>query len=155
MRRKEKEIKDINKIEEIIKNNNICRLGFCDGEMPYVIGMNYGYKDRYFYFHTPNEGKKIDLIKKNNNVCIEIEENVAILESELPCNWGTKYKSVVGFGKIEILSDWNSIKEGLDILMSQFTDKYIGFQYNEKMLGAICILRLHIENISGKKSGGD
>ena len=155
MRRKDKEINDQNKIEEIIKNNNVCRLGFCDGEFPYVIGINYGYKDRTFYFHTPKEGRKINIIKKNNNVCIEIEEKVEIVKSELPCNWGTKYKSVIGFGKIELINNPDEIKQGLTILMEQFTGKYENFEYNEKMFASICLLKLNIDTLTGKKSGLD
>lgn len=153
MRRKDKEINDLNKIEEIIKNNNVCRLGFCDGELPYVIGINYGYKDKVFYFHTPKDGRKINIIKKNDNVCIEIEEKIEIVKSDLPCNWGTKYKSVIGFGKIEIVSKPDEIKQGLKILMSQFTDKFDTFNYNEEMFASICILRLKIDTLTGKKSG--
>ena len=68
MRRKDKEIIDKELIEEILERNRICRIGFVDGERPYIIPMNYGYKDNNLYVHSALEGKKIDILNINNNV---------------------------------------------------------------------------------------
>ena len=44
-------------------------LAFVDGDEPYVISMNFGYKDKALYLHSATEGRKIEIIKKNNKVC--------------------------------------------------------------------------------------
>ncbi len=84
MRRKDKEITDQSVIQEILLNNTICRLSLSDGEMPYVIPMNYGYKDGCFYFHSAHEGRKLNLLKKNNKVCIEVTDSIEIVTSPIP-----------------------------------------------------------------------
>ena len=43
MRRTEREITDLNKIKEIIENNQCCRLGFIDHGSVYIVPLNYGY----------------------------------------------------------------------------------------------------------------
>ena len=68
MRRKDKEITDEKVINEILEKAKVCRLALFDKDYPYIVPMNYGYKDNALFFHVAKEGKKIDLIKRNNNV---------------------------------------------------------------------------------------
>ena len=81
MRRKEKEIIDQNIIEEILTNSFICRVAFFDEEYPYIVPMNYGYRDNTLYFHCGLQGRKIDLIKRNNKVGFEIEHKHEIIKN--------------------------------------------------------------------------
>ena len=73
MRRKEKEIKDRKEIISILQKAKICRIGLSENNKPYIVPMNFGYKEGCLYFHCANEGRKIGIIKKNNNVCFEID----------------------------------------------------------------------------------
>jgi nitroimidazol reductase NimA-like FMN-containing flavoprotein (pyridoxamine 5'-phosphate oxidase superfamily) len=77
MRRKDKEIADINEKMSIIEECKFCRLGLSENNYPYVIPINYGYtyenETLTLYFHGAIEGKKIDIIQKNNNACFEID----------------------------------------------------------------------------------
>jgi nitroimidazol reductase NimA-like FMN-containing flavoprotein (pyridoxamine 5'-phosphate oxidase superfamily) len=45
MRRKEREIKDVAAIEDILKRAFVCRLGLCEDNQPYVVPLCHGYKD--------------------------------------------------------------------------------------------------------------
>ena len=45
MRRKEKEITDKNQIEKILEESPVCRLAMVDGDKPYMVPMNFGYRD--------------------------------------------------------------------------------------------------------------
>ena len=63
MRRKEKEISDRNIIDDLIKKAMIIRIAMVDDNLPYIVPMNFGYKDNCLYFHSAKEGRKIDLIK--------------------------------------------------------------------------------------------
>ncbi len=68
MRKKNQEIADPKIIEEILKESEICRLAMMDGDKPYILPFNYGYKDNCIYIHCAKEGKKIDLLRKNGEV---------------------------------------------------------------------------------------
>ena len=86
MRRKDLEIKDAKEIEAIIKSGKVCRIALSYDDKPYVVPMNYGYKDNALYFHSAKQGKKIDLIAKNSSVCFEITTNHGIKNTGIPCN---------------------------------------------------------------------
>ncbi len=151
MRKKEQEIKNIKDIEAIIEQAEICRLALCDFNMPYIVPLCYGYKEKTLYFHCAPEGKKIDILKKNNNVCFEIEAGAVINKSDIPCNWAIRYKSVIGFGKAYLVTNAQEKKAALDILMSHYANGK--FDYLPKSFANALIIKVVIENMTGKRSG--
>lgn len=44
MRRKDREVTDINEILDIVEQAKVLHLGMLDGEYPYVVAMHYGYE---------------------------------------------------------------------------------------------------------------
>ncbi len=150
MRKKNKEIKDEKSIREIISNSLICRLGIFDDDYPYIVPMNYGYHNNALYFHCAGEGKKIELLRRNNKVCFEIEQSSEIIKDPVSCNWTMKYCSVIGYGIIEILSDHESKKEGLDIIMRHYGKN--DNTYKQKVIEEMLILKLSITSLRAKKS---
>jgi nitroimidazol reductase NimA-like FMN-containing flavoprotein (pyridoxamine 5'-phosphate oxidase superfamily) len=59
------------------------------------------------YFHSANEGRKIECIESNPNVCFTIAISDPFVTGEKACNYGMKYRSVVGYGNIRIVEDTN------------------------------------------------
>lgn len=152
MRRKDKEITDQKLIIEILLESIICRIAMIDNDVPYIMPLNYGYFNNALYIHSASKGKKIEILKKNNRVCFEIENSVEIVKHDEPCHWSTKYRSLIGYGTVEIINDFDRKKEGLDIIMAQHGKTGTNI-YNENNINAIVILKLNIESISGKQSG--
>ena len=152
MRRKDKEITDFNVIESILKRNYICRIALSEDNIPYIIPMNYGYKNYTLVFHSAKEGKKIDIIRNNPEACFEITENIKIIESDEACSFGTRYRSVFGRGKMEIIDDESMKIEGLNVLMKQHSGKN-NWAFSKQSLQNIVILKLDIDELSGKQSG--
>ena len=68
MRKSNQEIRDEKVLEEILAGAEICRIAMTDGDRPYMLPFNYGYKDSCIYIHSAPEGKKIGLLRKNNQV---------------------------------------------------------------------------------------
>jgi uncharacterized protein len=149
VRRKDKEITDRAEIEAIINKAEICHIALCDGDKPYVIAVNFGFEDKCLYFHCAREGRKLDIIKSNNNVCFMIDTDREMIISDTACDWGFKYKSIIGFGKAFIVDDLDEKKRGLDIIMTQYTDK--AFEYKNDRVAGILIVKIEIEYMSGKK----
>jgi uncharacterized protein len=152
MRRSDKEITDLKEIEAIIKRNIICRIALSSDGIPCIIPLNYGYEKNVLYFHCFTDGKKIEIIKLNSNACFEISEDIEIVKSENPCDFGTRYKSVIGNGNIELVKNNEEKIIGLNIIMKQHTGK-TGFEFDAMRVDKIIILKLLIKNITGKKSG--
>jgi nitroimidazol reductase NimA-like FMN-containing flavoprotein (pyridoxamine 5'-phosphate oxidase superfamily) len=149
MRNTKYRITDTSEIYKIIKTGKVCRLGLCNDNIPYVVPLNYGYKDNALYFHCAHEGMKIDFMKKNNTVCFEIEGSVNISEKEDACNWTTKYCSVIGWGKAEFISDIKNKVGALNIIMNQYSKKS-SWKYEDKALKNVCIFKINIDKVSGK-----
>ena len=67
MRRKDREITDLNEIIKIVSECDVLHLGMCDNGVPYVVPVNFGftYEDETFtfYVHGAASGKKIDILK--------------------------------------------------------------------------------------------
>ncbi|WP_299976186.1 pyridoxamine 5'-phosphate oxidase family protein [Desulfobacula sp.] len=150
MRRKEKAITDSKEIEKILQESNVCRLAMVDGDKPYMVPMNFGYRDACLFFHSAKEGRKIDLIKKNPNVCFEVDQLIRLKKAKLACDWGVEYKSVIGSGKAQLLEDSNEKKKALNIIMSQYSDRT--FEYPDDTLEKTLVIKVVIDEMTGKQS---
>jgi len=150
MRRKEKEITEASAIEAIIKKSLVCRLALSDGNFPYIVPLCFGYRDKVLYFHGSLKGKKIDIIRKNRNICFEFDINTEIVKAEDACHWSMKYKSVIGFGKAVFLEDLDEKRKALNIIMSQYSDRT--FQFNDATLKGTVVIKVEIESMTGKQS---
>ena len=159
MRRSDKEITDMDTIYSILKSSETCRIAFCDNKWPYIIPMNFAYDNGFIYLHSAREGRKIDILNDNNRVCFEIDDQCEILPAENDCNWGMKYRSIIGNGLAIIEDDIIEKKNGLNIIMKKYSHKSPfpkdSFEYSKKSLDAMVIIKIEIMDISGKTSGYD
>lgn len=151
MRRREKEITDRKLIESIIHKAAVCRIGLCDQGTPYVVPLSFGYKDNCLYFHSAGEGRKIDVLKRNNHVCFEVDIDVECVPSETPCKWSVKYLSVIGFGYASFVKGLQEKKEALNIIMDHYSGR--SYQYPEEALAKVTIIKVEIDTMTGKRSG--
>ncbi len=149
MRRKDREIKSREEIEAIIEKSLVCRLGMADEDGPYIVPLSFGYADNRLYFHSAKEGRKLDILRKNNKVCFEFDTDKEIVRGDKACDWGIKFKSVIGFGKAFIVEDVESKKAALDIIMAHYSSGQ--FAYDEKNLKRTVIIKVEIESMTGKK----
>ena len=150
MRRKEKEIRDKTEIESIIRRSVVCRLAMADGNWPYVVPLCFGYKDNALFFHSAQEGYKLEVLKKNNRVCFEFDIDRKTKPDEKPCDWAMTYKSVIGFGRATVLEDRKSKMEGLDIIFRQYARK--NAEYSEASLENTAVIKVDIEHVTAKRS---
>ena len=74
MRRKDREITDSDRIQEIIDACQCMRIAFADGACAYIVPVNFGYDKagKAFYFHGAAQGRKIDLIRQNGYAGFEL-----------------------------------------------------------------------------------
>lgn len=151
MRRKEREITDRKEIDEIISLGKVMHLALSDNNLPFLIPVFYAYDGTSLYFHSAKAGTKIDILKRNNNVCFEISVDNGIVESDMACDFEAKHRTVIGFGKAQFVESEDDKIAVLDRIVSQFTDKK--FEYPKGNLHATAVIRIDIESIKGKKHG--
>jgi len=150
LRRKEKEITDKSEIESIIRKSLVCRLGLADNGTPYIVPLCFGYKDNSLYFHSAKEGRKIEILRRNNEVCFEFDIDSEIKSGKGACAWGMKYRSVIGYGTATLIEDPEEKRKALDVIMAQYADG--AFEYSEKVFGKALVIKVEIESMTGKKS---
>lgn len=151
MRKVNQEITDKTIIEEILKTATICRLGLIDYLKPYILPVNYGYKDGFIYIHSAPEGKKIEILKKNNLVCFEIEGTTKTISHETPCKWSERYQSIIGYGTVEFITDFEAKAKALEIIMHQHGASGIQI-FEKKQVEFVVILKLKIDELTAKQS---
>jgi nitroimidazol reductase NimA-like FMN-containing flavoprotein (pyridoxamine 5'-phosphate oxidase superfamily) len=155
MRRKDREIIDINEKINVIKKCKVCRIGLSENNMPYVIPLNYGYNFENdiltLFFHSAREGKKFDIIKNNNNACFEIDCDARLIEAEKACNYGYAFRSMIGFGKIVILEDLDEKIDGLNKIMKHQTEKEIVYDFTYDEIKNVCVYKMIVEKFTGKQ----
>ena len=81
-------------IEEILHRNVIGRIGCSSEGVTYVVPLNYAYDGISIYAHS-SLGMKIDMMRKNPEVCFQVDDIQNMV------NW----RSVIAWGRYEELTD--------------------------------------------------
>lgn len=155
MRRADKEINDKNVIEAILQDSDYCVISISDNNSPYMVPMNFGFRDNNLYLHSSSQGRKIEILKVNNKVSFGVEIKTELVRSEKACNWGMKYMSVIGFGFAYFIENRIKKIEALDIIMDKYSNKDSenSFQYSETALDQIVVIKVEITKLTCKISG--
>jgi hypothetical protein len=119
MRRKDKEITERVVMEEILRENQVGRLGTAVGGEPYIVPMNYGYVSGRILMHTHREGKKVRDIEANPRVCFEVDSG-EMMEGDDPCGYSWEYRSVIAHGDARIVDDPAGKLEALRLISNKY-----------------------------------
>ena len=120
-----------------------------DGSYPYGMPMNHFYneEDGKIYFHCGKAGHRLDSLRKNDKVSFCVCDE----GYRLPDNWPLYIKSVIVFGKIDVIDDLDMIADISDKLSRKFIsdDEHIRNEI-ENFASKTLLLRLTPEHVSGK-----
>ena len=147
-------IEDQKEIENVIRECRTCFLGLSDkNNQPYVIPMNFGYKDNTIYLHSGQFGRKWEIMKENPKACITftLGDELAYQDEHVACSWRVKSKSVIAEGKIEFVEDYNEKEAILHILMTQYSNKK--FKFNIPAVKNVGIFKMKIDTLKAKEFG--
>lgn len=154
MRRKDREVTEKEEIKNILNSCKTCHLAMAENNIPYVVPLSYGYQMENdvltIYFHSAAEGKKIDILKNNHQVCFEMcQEGRPVFAKETPCNSGYYYSSVIGFGQVTFIED---AKEKCDAL-KRIVLHQSGFQVeiSEEQAAGVCVYKVATTDYTGKR----
>ncbi len=121
MLRGEKEIQDQRLVEAVLSLALVCRIGLAYENQPYVVPMCFVCAGDSIYLHAAREGRKIEILKRNDAVCFEVEADVATIPADVACGWGMRYRSVIGFGRATFVDDPEEKVAALDLLMEKYS----------------------------------
>lgn len=140
---------DHEQIKAVIKKAIFFHVAFSVDGQPYTIPMNYGYTNGVFYTHSKPNGKKMDMLAQNPKVAFSLQTDVDTLhEAEKAENCTMRYMSVIGEGVVERVENTDEKIMALDAICEQYDLK--PYEYNEKMLKSITILKIIPSQMTGK-----
>lgn len=153
MRRKDREITRIEDILSIVDRAKVLRLGLFDDNFPYIVPLHFGYEyaegKLIFYMHSAKEGHKLDLIRRNQNVCIELDCDTELISGgDIPCSYSSSFASLIGRGLAEILDDEQEKVRGLYLLMKNQTGRE--FEITPQMASAVAVIKVVVCDFSAK-----
>jgi len=151
MRRKDREIIDTEAMERILDAAAVCRLGMADNNGPYVVPLCYAYENGSFYLHSAREGEKIDILRKNPQVCVEVDITDGPIPKENPCAWEMRYKSVICRGTAVFVEDSEEKKQALGKITRHYGAGYLTFP--DEAVARVCIIRIDVDCMTGKQHG--
>lgn len=155
MRRKDREITDPEEIAAVIGRCDVCRVGMADGGLPYVVPMNFGFEAKggsvTFYLHCAGEGRKIDILKKNPAVCVELDCGHRLISGDTACAYSMEFESVIASGRAEFLTDRREKLGALTRIMSHYAEGAETLPFDERMVDAVSVIRIRAGQISGKR----
>jgi hypothetical protein len=150
MRRKDKEI-SAEEAFAILKEGEYGILSVVSqGNTPYGVPLNFCVIGRKIYFHCALDGRKLDILNKNNLVSFCVVGSTEVM----PDKFGTKYESVILTGiAIEVFAETK--RNGLEGLLQKYSSNYMesGFKYIDKLTDKTKVFEIEIQNISGKTQG--
>lgn len=154
MRRKDREITDVDAMEEMLSRCQICHIALMDGDAPYVVPMSPGYArngDAFtLYFHCAKEGKKLDLMRSNPNAAFSMVCDYEIVTGETACSYTAHYASLMGHGRLSMVDGEDALL-GMRAIMRQCgADANIPIQ--ENVLARTAVLKLSVDSLTGKAS---
>ena len=121
-----------------------------DEGYPYAMPMNHFYleEDGCIYFHSGKTGHKIDAVKAHDKASFCVYDRGFRKEGD----WALTIRSVIVFGKIEIVEDYDTMIEISRKLSYKFTndEEYIAKELTHSGPRTL-MFRLRPEHICGKR----
>jgi len=154
LKMKNRTLRSIEEIKKIISSCQFCNVGMVDEtNSPYVIPMNFGYEDKIIYFHGAPSGKKIEILKNNNAVCISFSTDHELrYQSEgVACSYSMKYRSVIAYGKVEFIDNADEKIKALNVVMNNYTER--SFKYNDPAVRDVNVFKVIVEKFEGRIYG--
>ena len=121
-----------------------------DGGYPYAVPLSYVYADGTIIFHSAVQGHKVDAIRRDHRCSFCVIEQDEIR----PAEFTTYFRSVIVFGRIQILEAADEKVQALRLLGRRYSpNDEAGLQHEiDKSLDHVMLIRLDIEHISGKEA---
>ena len=151
----DREITNLDEIEELLNNARVCRVALNDGAFPYIVPMCFGYNLRggklELYFITEEKGKKMDLLKVDNNAAFEIDKLLDIVkDTDTPPGFTVSYRSIAGTGVLENITGIDKIT-GINLIIKKYSESSANPKYSEQVLNSFAVLKLTAAEVCCKE----
>ena len=145
MRRKDREVADLEGQLAILKQCPVCRVAINDpaSGVPYA-----GPQSLTLYFHCAPVGTKLDLLRADPNVSFEADCPGTVSGGATSCTSGMNYQSVIGRGTVRFVESGEKLT-ALQALMQHYHCPNLPFE--PEMVEHNTVLSLDVAAMTGKR----
>ena len=157
MRKPHKRITDLAVIFNLLDTCHVGHLGTISSDgWPTIKPLNFVRLDWLIYFHCALGGEKLDDIRRDSRVCFEVDLPIAYVKGlpENPCRAEYLYRSVIIRGRATIVEDRSEKVLALNCLMRKYQPVTSFTGYCDDKIDITGIVRIDIEDLSGKEELG-
>ena len=156
MRRHEREMKNKETIDAILRQNPVGRIATINEKgIPIIKPVNFLYSDGKIYLHSSIKGEKIKDIQRGSPVCFEVDEPIAyVVGSQTPCKASYYYRSIIIKGKSALVRDSGKKVEILKKMMRKYQPEGVDGGISLEILTKTEVIEIWIEEITGKENLG-
>ncbi|MGN0803446.1 MAG: pyridoxamine 5'-phosphate oxidase family protein [Candidatus Faecivicinus sp.] len=152
MRRKDREVAFPGEMLQIMEKCDVCYVSFMGEEYPYTVPMNFGMEadgeNVKLYFHCAQEGKKLELMRRNPKVSFAM--SCGHLFEGSGAGSTMRYASVCGNGRMTAVEADEKLR-GLNAILGHYGQRPLE-ELPQKTLDAVCVLRLEVHELTGKRN---
>jgi len=129
----------------LLDDVRVGRLGLNDEPQPYVVPTDFTFKDGIVYIHSPADGKKTALARRDPHVCFEVDR----YNDDV-----TEYQSVIIRGEIEEVLDAAERRDAMRLLAKKAVRSggWKAHANGTPGMGSITIFKIHVKEMTGIKS---
>jgi len=145
---------DDDEILEVIDKCEACHMAMVDeNQHPYLVPMNFGRVGKEIYLHSSAQGKKIDILRHNPQICLEFSTDYFLRyqSEQVACSWSMKYRSVLMFGQVEFIEGSEEKMKAMNHIMLKYAGRE--FPYNMPSIHEVCVFKLVPEEITTRAYG--
>ncbi|GLX67052.1 pyridoxamine 5'-phosphate oxidase family protein [Paenibacillus glycanilyticus] len=151
---------DEDKIQTFLEQARTGFLGLASDHVPYVVPLNFVWTDNAIYFHGASEGRKIDMIAANPEGCFTVSEEYGTIADPTPAHVDTAYMSVIIYGTIEKVTDWDEASAAMQVMLNKYVPGYFDRplakshleRYVSSMGSTTSVFKLVASSVTAKES---
>lgn len=156
MRRKNRELKDQEILESLLKRALVGRMATVNPKgIPVIKPVHFLYEDGKIYIHSSTKGEKIKDLVRGSPVCFEVDEFIAYGAAQgSPCSAHSYYRSVIIKGKGTLIEEKEMKRKILELMVEKYQPEGGAGEISEKILNRTAVIEISIRERTGKERLG-
>lgn len=162
MRLAKREVKDADKLLEIIDSCMTVRIGAVDEEGVFVVPMSFGYEwepDRgnadetpklTLWLHSAAEGRKARAFEAEPRIAIEMDIEDGVISGDYSCAYSFAYRSIMGSGTIHKVEGKAAKLRGLNAIMEHMAPGS-EVEFSDEAVERTAVWRIDVAEFTGKQ----
>jgi len=140
-------------VADVLNRAVYASLALVDDDGPYSVPVNFAFQDGVLYLHSAMKGRKTLALRRAEAagapVAFSAATDLEMKTGDMACQWGYKFRCVLGAGTVRFLTDPTELLAGLGVIMK----KYAGsdsFPYEEKILAKTAVVAITLTSATAR-----